>query len=256
MSGLALSLYLVPHGKEGLRRQTGPILRVFAYWSEGNIVTVASLSVRVVVSRMFAENCYLISAADSHRCIVVDPGLDDERIISAITEQRLQPEAILLTHGHADHIAGVESLKRCWPDCPIIIGRGDAPKLTSAELNLSAQYGMGLTSPAADQLVDEGDRLQLAGIEWEVYETPGHSIGHVVYLWKGSPPWTVVGGDVLFREGIGRSDFPDGSEQQLVESIETKLFTLPDDTLVLPGHGPTTTIGHERQFNPFVGRGI
>jgi hydroxyacylglutathione hydrolase len=216
-------------------------------------VTVASLSVRVIVSRMFAENSYLISAADSHRCIVVDPGLDDERIISAITEQRLQPEAILLTHGHADHIAGVESLKRCWPDCPIIIGRGDAPKLTSAELNLSAQYGMGLTSPEADQLVQEGDRLNLAGIEWEVYETPGHSIGHVVYLWRGNSPWQVIGGDVLFREGIGRSDFPDGSQEQLVESIETRLFSLPDDTVVLPGHGPTTTIGHERQFNPFVG---
>lgn len=217
---------------------------------------MAALSIRVIVSRMFSENCYLISTADSHRCIVVDPGLDDERIIDAITQHRLQPEALLLTHGHADHIAGVESLKRCWSECPIIIGRLDAPKLSDAELNLSAQYGFGLTSPEADQLVDEGDVLDLAGIALEVYETPGHSIGHVVYLHKGSAPWTVIGGDVLFQEGIGRSDFPDGSHEQLVESIKTKLFTLPDDTLVLPGHGPTTTIGHERQFNPFVGRGV
>lgn len=188
--------------------------------------------------------------------MIVDPGLDAERIIASVTEQRWQPETILLTHGHADHIAGVESLKRCWPECPIVIGRKDAPKLTDSELNLSAQYDFNLTSPEADQLVEEGDRLSLAGMEFDVYETPGHSIGHVVYIWKGGSPWVVVGGDVLFREGIGRSDFPDGSHEQLVESIQTKLFTLPDDTLVLPGHGPTTTIGHEREFNPFVGRGV
>jgi glyoxylase-like metal-dependent hydrolase (beta-lactamase superfamily II) len=216
----------------------------------------ASLSVQVIVSRLFAENCYLLSPEGTSRCVIVDPGLDAERIIASVTEQRWQPEAILLTHGHADHIAGVESLKRCWPECPIIIGRQDAPKLTDPELNLSAQYDFNLTAPEADQLVDEGDRLNLAGMEFEVYEAPGHSIGHVVYIWKGGSPWVVVGGDVLFREGIGRSDFPDGSHEQLVESIQTKLFILPDDTLVLPGHGATTTIGHEREFNPFVGRGF
>ena len=216
----------------------------------------ASLAVRVIVSRMFAENCYVISRSDAHRCVIVDPGLDDERIVAVITENRLQPEAILLTHGHADHIAGVESLKRCWPDCPIIIGRGDAPMLTNADLNLSSQYSFEITSPEADQLVKEGDRLSLAGIEWEVYETPGHSPGHVVYIWKGSSPWLVVGGDVLFRESIGRSDFPGGNPQQLIDSIESKLFILPDDTIVLPGHGPSTTIGHEREYNPFVGRGV
>jgi hydroxyacylglutathione hydrolase len=216
----------------------------------------ASLSIGVVVSRMFAENCYVISRQDAHRCVIVDPGLDEQRIVDLITEARLQPEAILLTHGHADHIAGVEPLKRCWPDCPVIIGAADAPKLGDPELNLSAPFGMNLTAPAADQLVKEGDRLKLAGAEWDVLETPGHSIGHVVYLWKGSSPYVVVGGDVLFREGIGRSDFSDGSHDQLVDSIRNKLFTLPDDTLVLPGHGPTTTIGHEKQFNPFVGRNV
>jgi glyoxylase-like metal-dependent hydrolase (beta-lactamase superfamily II) len=214
--------------------------------SEGN------LSIRPIISRMFAENCYLISREGKSRCIVVDPGLDDEKIIAAITENRLQPEAILLTHGHADHIAGVDAIKRCWPDCPIIIGEGDAPKLLDPELNLSTRYSFEITSPEADQLVQEGDRLHLAGIEWEVFDTPGHSAGHVIYLYKGSSPWLVVGGDVLFREGIGRSDFPDGDYEQLVESIETKLFTLPDDTVVLPGHGPATTIGHERQHNPFI----
>jgi len=214
------------------------------------------LSVAVVVSRLFAENCYLISQEGRSACLVIDPGVDDERIIETIVQSRLQPEAILLTHGHADHIAGVEALKRCWPDCPTVIGRGDAEKLADPTRNLSAQYGFDLTSPPADQLVGDGDHLSFAGIDLDVFETPGHSAGHVVYLWKGRSPWIVIGGDVLFQEGIGRSDFPDGDSQQLVVSIHQKLFTLPDDTVVLPGHGPTTTIGHERKFNPFVGRGV
>jgi glyoxylase-like metal-dependent hydrolase (beta-lactamase superfamily II) len=220
------------------------------------LVAIAGLSLKVITSRMFAENCYLISPAEKHRCVIVDPGLDDQRIIDAMIQLRLNPEAILLTHGHADHIAGVESLKRCWPELPVIIGRDDAPKLLDPDLNLSSPFGFHVTSPPADQLVVEGDQLTFAGLEWEVLDTPGHSCGHVVYLYKGSSPWVVVGGDVLFQEGVGRTDFPDGDKQQLVQSIQDKLFTLPDDTVVLPGHGPTTTIGHEKQFNPFVGRGI
>jgi glyoxylase-like metal-dependent hydrolase (beta-lactamase superfamily II) len=147
-------------------------------------------------------------------------------------------------------------MKRCWPDCPVVIGRGDAPKLLDPVLNLSAQYGMDLTSPPADQLVGEGDQLNFAGIPLQVLETPGHSSGHVVFVCRESTPWLVIGGDVLFLEGIGRTDFPDGSHAELVDAITRKLFTLPEDTRVLPGHGPTTTIGHERQFNPFVGRGV
>lgn len=214
------------------------------------------LSVRIVTSRLFAENCYLLSREGRSECLVVDPGLDDERIIDTITQARLLPAAILLTHGHADHIAGVEALKRCWPDCPVVIGRGDAKKLLDPVLNLSSQYGFDLTSPPADQLVAEGDLLSFANISLDVYDTPGHSSGHVVFLCREATPWLVLGGDVLFQEGIGRTDFPDGSYEQLVDSIQRKLFTLPDDTVVLPGHGPTTTIGHERQFNPFVGRGV
>jgi hydroxyacylglutathione hydrolase len=214
----------------------------------------SKISTHTVVSRLFAENCYIAHLASSSSCVVVDPGLEVERILEIITEQRLHLAAILLTHGHADHIAGVEPLKRCFLDCPIVIGELDADKLTDAELNLSANYGLGFTAPPADRLLKGGETLEYADLPLEVLNAPGHSRGHVVFVYKGEQPWVVFGGDVLFREGVGRTDFPDGDSAQLVESIQTQLFTLPDDTIVLSGHGPPTTIGHEKEFNPFVGR--
>ena len=111
---------------------------------------------------------------------------------------------------------------------------------------------MSLVSPEADETVDEGDTLRYAGLELSVLDTPGHSAGHVGFVYKGDPV-LVIGGDVLFRGSIGRTDFPDGSLRELTESIHQKLFTMPDTTVVLPGHGPDTTIGHEKSTNPFVG---
>jgi glyoxylase-like metal-dependent hydrolase (beta-lactamase superfamily II) len=108
-----------------------------------------------------------------------------------------------------------------------------------------------LTSPAADRTVGEGDVVEAAGFTFDVHEIPGHSIGHVVYVLR-SAPRIVLGGDVLFRESIGRTDFPDGSFDLLARGIREKLYRLPDDTIVLPGHGGPTTIGHERRSNPFV----
>ncbi len=128
-----------------------------------------------------------------------------------------------------------------------MIGRGDAPKLTDPWLNLSAAFGAAITSPPADVLLDEGQTFEAAGFRLEVREIPGHSSGHVVFLWKGGSPWVVLGGDVLFAGSIGRTDFPDGSFADLAEGIHEKMFTLPDDTLVLSGHGPATTIGEEKR---------
>ena len=142
---------------------------------------------------------------------------------------------------------------RRWPDCPIVIGAGDAAKLTDPAQNLSADYGMPITSPPADRLVQEGETIDYAGLRLEVREIPGHSSGHVVYVWHENDPVMVFGGDVLFSGSIGRTDFPDGSFEQLARGIHEKLFTLPDSTIILPGHGPRTTIGIEKQSNPFVG---
>jgi hydroxyacylglutathione hydrolase len=206
----------------------------------------------VVVSQPFAENTYLAHLEGSIDCLIIDPGTEPMPIFEFLTQHRLTPKAILNTHGHADHIAGNEPLKRCFPDCPLVIGAGDAPKLLDAELNLSAAYGLPMTSPPADVLVREGETYSAAGFDLEVRETPGHSAGHVVFIWKGTP-WLVFGGDVLFQGSVGRTDFPDGDAEQLFDSIHQKLFTLPDDTVVLPGHGDATTIGAEKRTNPYVG---
>jgi glyoxylase-like metal-dependent hydrolase (beta-lactamase superfamily II) len=212
------------------------------------------IQIAKIVSAPFEENTYVIRRPGRNDCLVIDPGLEPDQVIDSIVGRQLHPAAILLTHGHADHIAGNFALKKRWPDCPIVIGSGDAPKLTDARLNLSAQYGLPLTSPPADVLLGDGDRYSAAGFDFDVYEIPGHSCGHIVFVWRGHAPVYVFGGDVLFAGSIGRTDFPDGSFEQLAQGIHEKLFSLPDDSVVFSGHGPATTIGEEKRTNPFVGR--
>lgn len=207
-----------------------------------------------IVSMPFGENTYLAWLEGRNDCLIVDPGLEPHRIFDAIDRQHLTPAVILNTHGHADHIAGNGAMKERWPDCPIAIGQGDVPKLADARLNLSKPFGMTITSPPADVELAEGDSYEAAGFTLHVLELPGHSSGHVVFVWKEHRPMYVFGGDVLFAGGVGRTDFPGGDFDTLAQGIHGKLFTLPDDTVVLSGHGPATTIGEEKESNPFVGR--
>jgi len=211
------------------------------------------LRVGRVVSMPFDENTYVAQLAGRSECIVIDPGLEPRLILDYLAEHGLAPAAILCTHGHSDHIAGNAALKQRWPACPLVIGAGDAAKLTDPDLNLSAAFGLPITSPPADHTLTEGERFTAAGVELHVFAAPGHSSGHIVFLCKQCAPWRVFGGDVLFRGSIGRHDFPDGDFDALRRAIHDKLFTLPDDTIVHPGHGPDTTIGHEKRTNPFVG---
>jgi glyoxylase-like metal-dependent hydrolase (beta-lactamase superfamily II) len=218
-------------------------------------VPETALRIGRIESLPFGENTYIAHVDGRDDCIVIDPGFEPESIIDYLVKHSLTPAAIVCTHGHSDHIAGNAALKDRWPDCLIVIGELDAEKLTNATLNLSAAFGFNITSPPADRLLHEGERFEAAGIELDVYDTPGHSIGHIVLVCKQVSPWQVFGGDVLFNGGIGRTDFPDGSFEVLRRAIEEKLFTLPDDTIVLPGHGPETTVGREKRTNPFVGQG-
>lgn len=212
------------------------------------------IRIEAVVSEFFAENAYILWLQGDTRCVVVDPGFSPELILGLLEREGLTPDVVLLTHGHSDHIAGNQAVKDRWPDCPLVIGHGDAYKLTDPQGNLSANYGIALISPPADQTVREGDSIEFAGIRFSVLETPGHSAGHVVFVYEADGGPQVLGGDVLFQGSIGRTDFPDGSFDALRDSIHQKLFPLPDSTVVYPGHGPVTTIGEEKQSNPFVGR--
>jgi len=216
-------------------------------------VSNRSFELVTIVSAEFQENTFVAWLPPRGECVVVDPGMEPQQIESYLLKAGLTPAAILITHGHADHIAGCGWLKRRWPACPIVIGRDDSPKLVDATKNLSALFGFFVTSPPADQLVHEGEVYSVAGFEFQVLAVPGHSAGHVVYLWKGQSPFVAFVGDVIFAGSVGRTDFPDGDMGALARHIHQKLFTLPDDTVLYPGHGPATTVGHEKRHNPFVG---
>lgn len=209
------------------------------------------LQIVTIESAPFAENSYLVWRDGSTEAVVVDPGFEPDRILDAIAERQLQLVAIINTHGHVDHIAGNAELKQAFPAAPIVIGRGDAIMLTDASANLSATFGWPIVSPPADRTLVENDLLEYAGMSLLVKDLPGHSPGHIILLAPTEPP-TVFGGDVLFRGSIGRTDFPGGSLPTLLQGIRQHLYPLPAETLIYPGHGPVTTIGHERTSNPFL----
>ncbi|MBI3823882.1 MAG: MBL fold metallo-hydrolase [Planctomycetes bacterium] len=211
----------------------------------------AAMQVHTIVSMPFQENTYVVWRTGRRDVLVIDPGLEPDAILAFLDEQSLDVAAILNTHGHGDHIGGNEAMKARFPHAPLLIGVNESALLTDPDANMSAPFGIAIISPPADRLVNEDDIVEYAGFRLEVREIPGHSPGHVVFVLRDEPI-VVFGGDVLFRGSVGRCDLPGGSFERLEAGIRTKLYTLPDDTVVYPGHGPVTTVGHEKRTNPFV----
>jgi glyoxylase-like metal-dependent hydrolase (beta-lactamase superfamily II) len=215
----------------------------------------------------FATNCYVVAPAAGEECLVVDPGIGVLDQLSAVLERfRLRPAAVLLTHGHIDHVYSVT------PVCgghgvPALVHGDDRYRLVDPVATLDpalvamfeAQFGRAATWAEPDDVrtVVDGETLAIAGLEVAVLHAPGHTEGSVMFGLPGAPDGvqagsTVISGDVLFAGSIGRTDLPGGDMAAMVASLRDKVLTLPDDAHVLPGHGPATSVGRERATNPYL----
>lgn len=216
--------------------------------------------IRGIALGPFETNCYILTpgpdptggkdAPGDVGCWIIDPGFEPGEVVKLIRREGLKPEAIILTHAHADHIAGIAEVRRAFPGIPIIIHHAESTWLNDPVLNLSAALGFSVTAPGPDRTINDGDTLTLGPDTWHVLHTPGHSPGGIT-LWH-EPSRQAIVGDTLFAGSIGRSDFPGSDFDTLERSICTRLYTLPNETTVFPGHGPETTVGRERLMNPFV----
>ena len=191
---------------------------------------------------------------DDAETMIVDGPEGSERIVAFLRERGLTPQLLVNTHGHVDHIQGNGLLKETWPEMALAIGEADGPMLRSPTRNMSILLGAWLKSPEADLLLAGGDRLSVGSATFEVLATPGHSPGGISLYSSQGPDGRPVAftGDALFAGGIGRTDFPGANHKTLIESIKTRLLTLPPETAVYPGHGPASTVAEEAATNPWL----
>lgn len=192
-------------------------------------------------------NCYLVFCPETLECAVVDPGAEGDQIIRLIEKRGFKPTLLLNTHGHIDHIGANKDIKERY-DIPLYIHSADSPMLVSV---LQSEMGISMgakDSPPPDHFFEDGEKIEIGKSFLKVIHTPGHSPGSVSFLGDGF----LLSGDTLFCGGVGRTDLPGGSWQEMVSSINNKILTLPDEMIVLPGHGPHTTVGQEKSSNPFI----
>ncbi len=199
-------------------------------------------------------NAYIVRE-ESGQGVVIDPGGDAPRLIEHCRHGQVAVQCIINTHAHADHVAANAEMKEAFPDAMLCIGRGDADRLTDPRGNLSAMFGACHTGPKADILLDEGGTVEFGSVALRVLQTPGHTPGSICLLAEEADPPQLFCGDLVFCGGVGRTDFPGGDWQQLLDSIRRNVLCLPDETLLWPGHGPQTTVGRERRTNPYLRQG-
>lgn len=199
----------------------------------------------------YQTNTYILreneQAAD---CVIIDTGMDSEHLPEFLRKNNLTPQAVILTHGHADHITGIPLLREKYPDMKVCIHKLDAPMLTDTERNLSALAGISFKTDPADVILEDNQEIEYAGIKLKVLHTPGHSPGGISLY--NSEDGILFSGDALFADSIGRTDFPGSDTNQLITGIKEKILPLPEETKVCPGHGPATTIKQEKLYNQYL----
>ncbi|MDO4569105.1 MAG: MBL fold metallo-hydrolase [Planctomycetia bacterium] len=202
------------------------------------------------------ENGYIVHDTDSKDCVVVDPGFTWKNFSGFIEKNGLNaPLAALLTHGHADHLGGLNELKELFPEMKVVISELEAERLTNPARNLSSLFGNPLTFGEADFLLTEKQqRLEFGSLLFDAYFTPGHAAGHYIFALPQTSPLVVLTGDLIFEGSIGRTDYYDGNMTAIVDSITSIVYHFPDDTILLSGHGNATSVGVEAKTNPFVRR--
>ena len=206
------------------------------------------MKVEKFVTGIISTNCYLVINEDTKQAVVIDPAACPSYLMSHIKSEGLKIEAILLTHGHFDHIMGIDGFLSEF-DVPVYVHEEDADAMEDPVLNQSSTYTSGYTFGKARYLRDR-QTLELAGYTFQVIHTPGHKKGGCCYYVASEG--VLFSGDTLFQNSVGRTDFVNSSTSDLVHSVREKLFLLPDDTMVYPGHMGETKIGHEKKYNPYV----
>ena len=199
---------------------------------------------------MWQTNSYVLSSDESDGCWIIDAGFDPEDMIDDLMQKKLKPELLIYTHAHLDHIAGTSAVSAAFPEIKTAISEFEASHLGDPAKNLSVSAGMKVTARNADILLTDGQKLEFAGLDFSVISTPGHSPGGICLYQAESD--LLFSGDTLFQGSVGRYDFPGSNGEELFRSIREKLTVLPDSTRVFPGHGGSTTIGEEKQNNPFL----